>query len=153
MENKRTFKNWLYEAMSEKGIGSAKRLAGIFITFVSMGCIIYLTITSGPTIIVENLLQTSLITGAALLGLSSITSIWKHGSMSVGENGDVNYKGDDSKQVLEDVLSKKDDNSGNFENHFDDLDHGDFNDAPDESPYHHMGTHHGDIHHHKKTKH
>jgi len=141
MENKRTFKNWLYEAMSEKGIGSAKRLAGIFITFISMGCIIYLTITAGPTIIVENLLQTSLITGAALLGLSSITSIWKHGSMSVGENGDVSYKGDDSKQVLEDVLSKKDDSS--------EIQLDEFNPFDDS-----LNTHHDHREpHHKKTKH
>jgi hypothetical protein len=58
--------------------------------------------------IVENLLQTSLITGAALLGLHSITSIWKNGSMSVGGGGkDISYSGEDSKKVLEDVLAKE----------------------------------------------
>lgn len=72
-----------------------------------MGCIVYLTITAGPVMIVENLLQTSLVTGAALLGLYSITSIWKNGSMSVGGGGkDVTYSGEDSKKVLEDVLKK-----------------------------------------------
>jgi len=110
VKHNKTFKEWWYEAMSEKGVGSAKRLAGIFITFVSMGCITYLTITAGPIMIVENLLQTSLITGAALLGLHSITSIWKNGSMSVGGGGkDVTYSGEDSKKVLEDVLKKEPD--------------------------------------------
>ena len=99
---------WWREVFSEKGIGSAKRVAGAFITFISMGCITYLTITAGPIMIVENLLQTSLITGAALLGLYSITSIWKNGSMSVGEGGkEVTYSGEDSKKVLEDVLAKE----------------------------------------------
>lgn len=99
---------WWREVFSEKGIGSAKRVAGAFITVISMGCITYLTITAGPIMIVENLLQTSLITGAALLGLHSITSIWKNGSMSVGGGGkDITYSGDDSKKVLEDVLKKE----------------------------------------------
>ena len=106
-----TFKQWLYEVFSEKGVGSAKRLIGAFISVVSMGCIVYLTVTAGPVVIVQDLLQTSLITGASLLGLYSITSIWKNGSMSVGGNGkDVTYSGDDSKEVLEDVLKRQDEN-------------------------------------------
>jgi len=100
------WKEWWYEAFSEKGVGSAKRLAGLFITFVSMACITYLTVIAGPVVIVQDLLQTSLITGAALLGLYSITSIWKNGSMSVG-GGNVSYSGEDSKKVLEDVLKKE----------------------------------------------
>lgn len=98
-------REWWRDVFSEKGYGSAKRIVGAFITIVSMCCIIYLTITAGPVAIVEDLLQTSLITGASLLGIYSITSIWKNGSMSVGRNGkDVTYNGDDSKEVLEDVL-------------------------------------------------
>ena len=107
-KDKRSSREWWREVFSEKGIGSAKRVAGAFITFISMCCIVYLTITAGPVMIVENLLQTSLITGAALLGLHSITSIWKNGSMSVGAGGkDVTYSGEDSKKVLEDVLAKE----------------------------------------------
>ena len=110
VKDKKSTREWWREVFSEKGIGSAKRVAGAFITVVSMGCIIYLTITAGPIMIVENLLQTSLITGAALLGLHSITSIWKNGSMSVGSGGkDVTYSGEDSKKVLEDVLKKEPD--------------------------------------------
>lgn len=111
VENKKTSKEWWREVFSEKGIGSVKRVVGTFITTISMGCIVYLTITAGPVMIVENLLQTSLITGAALLGLHSITSIWKNGSMSVGGNGkDITYSGEDSKKVLEDVLEMRDEN-------------------------------------------
>lgn len=106
-----TTREWWRDVFSEKGVGSVKRVAGAFIVFVSMCCIVYLTITAGPVMIVENLLQTSLVTGAALLGLYSITSIWKNGSMSVGGNGkDISYSGDDSKKVLEDVLSRQDEN-------------------------------------------
>ncbi len=108
VKDKKSPREWWREVFSEKGIGSAKRVAGAFITVISMGCIAYLTITAGPIMIVENLLQTSLITGAALLGLHSITSIWKNGSMSVGAGGkDVTYSGEDSKKVLEDVLKKE----------------------------------------------
>lgn len=108
VKDKKSPGEWWREVFSEKGIGSAKRVAGAFITVISMGCITYLTITAGPIMIVENLLQTSLITGAALLGLHSITSIWKNGSMSVGAGGkDITYSGDDSKKVLEDVLKKE----------------------------------------------
>ena len=104
-------KEWWREVFSEKGVGSVKRVIGSFITVVSMACIVYLTITAGPVAIVQDLLQTSLITGAALLGLYSITSIWKNGSMSVGGGGkDITYSGDDSKKVLEDVLARRDEN-------------------------------------------
>ena len=105
---RKSSKEWWREVFSEKGTGSVKRVAGMIIVVVSMACIVYLTITAGPVMIVENLLQTSLITGAALLGLYSITSIWKNGSMSVGGNGkDITYSGEDSKTVLEEVMKKE----------------------------------------------
>ena len=108
VKNKKSPSEWWREVFSEKGVGSVKRVAGAFITGISMACIVYLTITAGPVMIVENLLQTSLITGAALLGLYSITSIWKNGSMSVGGGGkEVTYSGEDSKNVLENVLKKE----------------------------------------------
>ena len=99
------------KVFSEKGVGSAKRVNGAIIVFISMACIVYLTITAGPVVIVQDLLQTSLVTGAALLGLYSITSIWKSGSMSVGNNGkNVTYSGENSERVLQDVLEMKDEN-------------------------------------------
>lgn len=104
---KKSSREWWREVFSEKGVGSVKRVAGAFMVGISMACIIYLTLTAGPVPVVQDLLQTSLITGAALLGLYSITSIWKNGSMSVGKSGDVSYSGEDSRRVLENVLKKE----------------------------------------------
>lgn len=103
---KHNFGDWLYDAFSEKGIGSAKRLIGAFISIASMGCIIYLTIKEGATDVVQDLLQTSLITGAALLGLYSITSIWKNGSISTS----THEKFDKSGNVIEKSEEKTEEN-------------------------------------------
>ena len=86
-----TMKKFLKEMLSEAGSNgqfyvSSKRVVGFIITMVSLGCIIYLTIKDGGTVVVENLIQTAFIMGTSLLGISSVTSIWKHGSISVGEN-------------------------------------------------------------------
>ena len=54
--------------------------------FIVMCCVIYLTVNEGGTHVVEDLLQTAMILGATLLGISSITSIWKTGRMSVGNH-------------------------------------------------------------------
>lgn len=64
---------------------SSKRVVGFMLMVICMGCTIYLVIKEGGTVIVENLLQTALVMGASLLGISSITGIWKNGSMTVGE--------------------------------------------------------------------
>lgn len=84
---------WFREAFSEKGVGSAKRLIGAFICVVSMGCIVYLTIRDGGTPVVQDLLQTSMIVGASLLGLYSITSIWKGGKVSTSSSEKFNDDG------------------------------------------------------------
>lgn len=71
------------EMLSENGNGSSKRLVGSVAMLVALGCIIYLTITEGCTNCVEGLLQVLIITACSLLGLSSVTSIWKGGKVSV----------------------------------------------------------------------
>lgn len=86
-------RSWMREAFSEKGIGSAKRLVGAFICVVTMGCIVYLTIKEGATPAVQDLLQTSMIVGASLLGLYSITSIWKGGKVSTSSSEKFNDEG------------------------------------------------------------
>jgi hypothetical protein len=70
---------------SENGEPSAKRVVGFLGYLVALGCIIALTIRDGGTVVVQDLIQTLLITSTSLLGLYSITSIWKRGSISVGE--------------------------------------------------------------------
>lgn len=44
-----------------------------------MMILVYLTIVEGGSQIVENLWQTAFITGGALLGITSVTNIWKDG--------------------------------------------------------------------------
>lgn len=70
------------EMLSENGNGSSKRLFGGIAILVALGCIIYLTITEGGTDCVEGLLQVLIITSCSLLGLSSVTGIWKNGRIS-----------------------------------------------------------------------
>ena len=52
---------------------------GVIVLLVCLGCTIWLVISEGGTQVVENLLQTLMIMAAALLGISTITSIWRTG--------------------------------------------------------------------------
>ena len=62
------------------GIISSKRVMGVVVLTVCMICTCWLVYAEGGTTVVENLLQTLMIMAAALLGISSITSIWKKGT-------------------------------------------------------------------------
>jgi hypothetical protein len=62
---------------------SAKRVIGGIGMFVALGCTIALVIRDGSTQVVENLLQTILITSVSLLGLPAVTSIWGSSKISV----------------------------------------------------------------------
>ena len=73
------------EMLSENGNGSSKRLFGGIAILVALGCIIYLTVTEGCTDCVEGLLQVLIITSCSILGLSSITGIWKNGKVSTSQ--------------------------------------------------------------------
>ena len=63
----------------ENGIISSKRVMGVVVLAVCMICTCWLVYAEGGTTVVENLLQTLMIMAAALLGISSITGIWKKG--------------------------------------------------------------------------
>lgn len=56
---------------------SSKRVAGTFMVLVSCGCIITAMVKDGYTECVKDLLQTIIISGMSLLGLSSVTDIFK----------------------------------------------------------------------------
>lgn len=56
---------------------SSKRVSGMLALVISLACIIYLTIDEGGSTTVESLIQTTLIMSSCLLGVSSVTSIWK----------------------------------------------------------------------------
>ena len=70
------------------GIVSSKRVMGMLVLCICLICIIYLVISEGGTGVVENLLQTGMVMAASLLGISSVTSIWKGNQVSMG-NGDT----------------------------------------------------------------
>jgi sorbitol-specific phosphotransferase system component IIC len=71
------FDVFIRNMLSGSGNVSSKRVSGIISLLISLMCIIYLVLTEGGTTVVENLLQTVLIMAACLLGVSSVTSIWK----------------------------------------------------------------------------
>jgi len=79
----KTIKEFWREIFSEDGIGSSKRVVGALSMLVILFCITYLTITEGCTNCVEGLLQVLIITSCSLLGLSSVTSIWKKNKVSL----------------------------------------------------------------------
>lgn len=56
---------------------SAKRVSGMTALMFSLGCIAYLTISEGGSTTVESLIQTTLVMSSCLLGVSSVTGIWK----------------------------------------------------------------------------
>ena len=82
---------FIYNMLSNKGEVSSKRVSGILSLIVSLGCIVYLTIDEGGTTVVESLIQTTLIMAACLLGVSSVTSIWK-GSRNINVNTEESKK-------------------------------------------------------------
>lgn len=63
----------------ENGVLSSKRVMGVVILVVCIICTCWLVYAEGGTQVVENLLQTLMIMAAALLGISSVTGIWKKG--------------------------------------------------------------------------
>ena len=68
------------------GIVSSKRVMGMLVLIICLICMIYLVISEGGTGVVENLLQTGMVMAASLLGISSVTSIWKGNQVSMGDN-------------------------------------------------------------------
>lgn len=68
------------------GIVSSKRVMGMLVLIVCLICMIYLVVSEGGTGVVENLLQTGMVMAASLLGISSVTSIWKGNQVSMGDN-------------------------------------------------------------------
>lgn len=70
------FLEFLYLAFSENGMPSAKRVCGAIIIVVVMACTVVSIAKEGMTVMNQSIIETEIITGGALLGLSSITNIW-----------------------------------------------------------------------------
>lgn len=71
------------------GTLSSKRVMGVVILTICMLCTVWLVYSEGGTQVVENLLQTLMIMAAALLGISSVTGIWKNGKITNTESTDT----------------------------------------------------------------
>lgn len=84
--------NALKSILSGTGELSAKRATGLFMMVIVMGCIVFLTISEGGTDVVECLLQTAMIISASLLGITSITGIWKNGKVDISNDKDYKEK-------------------------------------------------------------
>lgn len=82
----KTFKQIFLESFCEREYGSAKRMIGFIAMIFALICIGYLTVVEGCSECVEGLLQTIIISSCALLGVSSITGIWKNGRTSINDN-------------------------------------------------------------------
>ena len=76
---KRQTNNFREMVSGGNGIISSKRVMGVVVLTICMICTCWLVYAEGGTQVVENLLQTLMIMAAALLGISSITGIWKKG--------------------------------------------------------------------------
>ena len=72
--------NWIKEIFSENGVMSSKRVFGGFIILCCMTAILVMVFKEGCSKEVESLLELSEMLGAGLLGLSTVTSIWKNDS-------------------------------------------------------------------------
>lgn len=79
-------KEFWKKVFSEGGEPSSKRVAGVFMLVVACVCIIITVAQSGCTECVKDLLQTIIISGMSLLGLSSVTSIFKGGKPQENNN-------------------------------------------------------------------
>ena len=95
--------NFWREVFSENGVGSSKRIIGTLMIVVVMACTGYLTIKFGDSETVKSICETSIIVGASLLGLSSVTGIWRHGSVSVGNQRKKKPEISDEKQDEEEL--------------------------------------------------
>lgn len=71
-------KDFFQSLLSPTGEISSKRFVGMVSMMVALICILFLTWTEGGSNTVEELLQTTLVISASLLGISSVTGIWKN---------------------------------------------------------------------------
>lgn len=78
--------NWFREIFSENGELSSKRVFGGLIVVCCMVAILVTVFKEGCTEAVKSLIDLSMVLGTSLLGLSTVTSIWKGPSATAGGN-------------------------------------------------------------------
>ena len=64
---------------ASNGYLSSKRVLGAIVLLVCLGVVVAEAIIEGITDNIKNLLEVLIITSTALLGITSVTSIWKQG--------------------------------------------------------------------------
>ena len=89
--------NFIKEMLSENGVVSSKRVNGTISYIVCLGVLIFLVIKDGGTQVVESITQTILVCSMALLGISSVTSIWG-GGKAKANNGKEKDEDDNAGQ-------------------------------------------------------
>ena len=73
----KNFKEVLIGAFCENGIGSAKRIIGAIIIIGVMFCTVWSCVNYGMIDNVKSVIETEIITAGGLLGITSITNIWR----------------------------------------------------------------------------
>lgn len=71
------FGEFIRKAFSENNVPSAKRVVGGLMIVVVLFCTVWSCIKYGMDEHVTSVIETEIITAGALLGVSSVTSIWK----------------------------------------------------------------------------
>lgn len=94
----KNFKEVIIGAFCENGIGSAKRILGALIIVGVMFCTIWSCVNYGMTDNNKSVVETEIITAGGLLGITSITNIWKKRNLPVDE---------EIKEAVREELDKK----------------------------------------------
>lgn len=69
---------------------SSKRVLGAIVLLVCLGIVVFEACVEGITDNIKSLLEVLIITSTALLGITSITNIWKQGKTTKQEETDIN---------------------------------------------------------------
>lgn len=88
----KNFKEVLIGAFCENGIGSAKRIIGAIIIIGVMFCTVWSCVNYGMIDNVKSVIETEIITAGGLLGITSITNIWRKKLVVVEKENEENEK-------------------------------------------------------------
>jgi hypothetical protein len=91
----RNFKDVLIGAFCENGTGSAKRIIGAIMIVGVMFCTIWSCVNYGMTDNNKSVIETEIITAGGLLGITSITNIWRKKTTIDENNADGNKEKED----------------------------------------------------------
>jgi len=82
----KTAKDIFLGAFSENGIGSAKRIIAALIITGVMFCTVWSCVKYGMTDNIKSVIETEILTAGGLLGITSVTNIWKKNNLPTEEN-------------------------------------------------------------------